>query len=551
MTRRLVTILLMLLLAVLIFGCPKKNDDKNPAAPQLSITITSPNGGESWQVGSSHNITWTDNGVTNVAIDYSVNSGTTWTSLVAEATNTHTYSWTIPNSIAATCKVRVKDASDANIGDESNAVFSIIAAAETDVASGTVSSEATTQTVIETPAGARIVVPPGAIPRFEDGSAATQTFSIERTTQTPTGIPSGETLAGAVYQFGPDGFNFAAPVEITIPVTGVPDSTPVYLYRIDPTTQLPRRASAVYDPTTHTIHANTYGFSPWFPTFGGYDETAAGCVHVTNLSNKWLAMCAVPITLTYPTQLDWVGTGSGLWGPLGNIGVTNQSDFHLPQGTYQVCLQWESDIDRYHYFHYLDTLVIGSAYNYWWHPQCSTDLTFTGGIASSDTGRCICAPTPSYPVHTGAVQVTLTWYVPDTYGRDLDLHVFEPSGEEIYYAHARYPDSSATGGQLDQDVTCGDYHNGQENIFWTDNPPVGEYIVKVRFFGPCSSGDQTLWNYGVRTVVLGNTRTYTGQVTPYETVEVARFSIAGANVEYRPPVDAPVLITGEPPKSGN
>ena len=37
-----------------------------------SITVTSPNGGESWTVGTSHNITWTSTGtVGNVNIDYS------------------------------------------------------------------------------------------------------------------------------------------------------------------------------------------------------------------------------------------------------------------------------------------------------------------------------------------------------------------------------------------------------------------------------------------------------------------------------------------------
>ena len=45
-----------------------------------AITVTSPNGGESWEVGSVHNITWTSAGaVGNVMIDYSTNNGSTWT----------------------------------------------------------------------------------------------------------------------------------------------------------------------------------------------------------------------------------------------------------------------------------------------------------------------------------------------------------------------------------------------------------------------------------------------------------------------------------------
>lgn len=52
------------------------NDTQSP-----SITVTSPDGGENWIVGNSHNITWTDYdnvGITAYKIDYSTNSGSSW-----------------------------------------------------------------------------------------------------------------------------------------------------------------------------------------------------------------------------------------------------------------------------------------------------------------------------------------------------------------------------------------------------------------------------------------------------------------------------------------
>lgn len=94
-----------------------------------SITVASPNGGENWAVGSSKNITWGYNLVDNVKIEYTTNNGSNWTTIEASTpANATSYSWTIPNEISANCKVRVSDASNSALNDESNALFSIIAA---------------------------------------------------------------------------------------------------------------------------------------------------------------------------------------------------------------------------------------------------------------------------------------------------------------------------------------------------------------------------------------------------------------------------------------
>lgn len=81
---------------------------------------------------------------------------------------------------------------------------------------------------------------------------------------------------------------------------------------------------------------------------------------------------------------------------------------------------------------------------------------------------------------TGDVQVTLTW----SDRNDLDLHVTEPSGEEIYYGHR----SSATGGTLDVDanVGCGSGGQVQENIYWpSGQAPSGQYHVRVVYYLGC------------------------------------------------------------------
>jgi hypothetical protein len=89
------------------------------------ITITSPNGGENWQVDSTYDITWASVVTSgNVRIGYSINNGHSW---IQEATSTPddgSYSWTIPNTPSDSCFVRVKNWSGSP-SDISNSVFRI------------------------------------------------------------------------------------------------------------------------------------------------------------------------------------------------------------------------------------------------------------------------------------------------------------------------------------------------------------------------------------------------------------------------------------------
>jgi len=94
--------------------------------PAQSLTITSPNGGETWQRGVAHDITWTQTGLTgNVTIDlykggvFSANIGTA-------AANAGTFSWTPPDAAApgADYKVRLYQGS---VNDYSDNNFSITA----------------------------------------------------------------------------------------------------------------------------------------------------------------------------------------------------------------------------------------------------------------------------------------------------------------------------------------------------------------------------------------------------------------------------------------
>jgi hypothetical protein len=94
--------------------------------PTSTIIITSPHGGENWQPGTTHNITWSSSGITNLNIELSTDYGSTW-NIVANnvAASTGTYSWMVPNSISNSCKIKLTDAGESNNYVESNDVFAI------------------------------------------------------------------------------------------------------------------------------------------------------------------------------------------------------------------------------------------------------------------------------------------------------------------------------------------------------------------------------------------------------------------------------------------
>lgn len=89
------------------------------------LTLTAPNGGESWAAGSVRDITWTSSGVANVRLEYSLN-GSTWTPLVAStAAAAGSYAWTVPASATTAARVRVSDAANASVSNASDAPFTI------------------------------------------------------------------------------------------------------------------------------------------------------------------------------------------------------------------------------------------------------------------------------------------------------------------------------------------------------------------------------------------------------------------------------------------
>ena len=67
---------------------------------------------------------------------------------------------------------------------------------------------------------------------------------------------------------------------------------------------------------------------------------------------------------------------------------------------------------------------------------------------------------------------------------DVDLHVIDPSGEEVYFGNLH----SASGGTLDLDsnAACNIDNKNNENIVWpVGGAPSGEYTVIVDYWSDC------------------------------------------------------------------
>ena len=99
--------------------------------PPPTATLLTPNGGESWAIGSTQSITWTatDNlAVTSVELYYSTDGGATYPNTIAtRLANSGSYTWTVPPMATAQARVKVvaRDANSGTGSDTSDANFTI------------------------------------------------------------------------------------------------------------------------------------------------------------------------------------------------------------------------------------------------------------------------------------------------------------------------------------------------------------------------------------------------------------------------------------------
>ncbi|MDD5382199.1 MAG: DUF1565 domain-containing protein [Candidatus Margulisbacteria bacterium] len=108
-------------------GTPEGTERGAYDASGLSVTVTAPNGGEYWQVGTNKQIGWAATGspltfklyyTTSEALNYQLISG----EVTGEA---RSYSWLVPNEPTTKAKVRI-EAIGSTVTNESNSFFNIV-----------------------------------------------------------------------------------------------------------------------------------------------------------------------------------------------------------------------------------------------------------------------------------------------------------------------------------------------------------------------------------------------------------------------------------------
>lgn len=100
-----------------------------PPGPTPAITVTRPDGGESWLAGATEDAQWQSQGaIDHVRLEYSPNAATTWRTIATGAANTGSYAWDLPQAITAQALLRAtaEDAASLPLAqDASDGAFTI------------------------------------------------------------------------------------------------------------------------------------------------------------------------------------------------------------------------------------------------------------------------------------------------------------------------------------------------------------------------------------------------------------------------------------------
>lgn len=103
------------------------------------------------------------------------------------------------------------------------------------------------------------------------------------------------------------------------------------------------------------------------------------------------------------------------------------------------------------------------------------------GVSDNQVGRFATETVSILTVGTGPIQVSVSWDAES----DVDLHLVEPGGTDIYYGNP----ISASGGTLDLDSNAACTIDGtkNENITWPESgsPPRGTYLLRVDYWDAC------------------------------------------------------------------
>ncbi|MFC1539819.1 PQQ-binding-like beta-propeller repeat protein, partial [Candidatus Latescibacterota bacterium] len=108
-----------------------RNSGKAITEATANLILNTPDGGENLLPGTDLDITWSSNNVSNVRIEYSVDSRANWNEIIGDvAASDGSYTWSIPEGIdSAECFIRITDNTDTTVMSRNWNPFSISPAA--------------------------------------------------------------------------------------------------------------------------------------------------------------------------------------------------------------------------------------------------------------------------------------------------------------------------------------------------------------------------------------------------------------------------------------
>ena len=129
----------------------------------------------------------------------------------------------------------------------------------------------------------------------------------------------------------------------------------------------------------------------------------------------------------------------------------------------------------------------------------------------------------------GGLKITLKWNTTD----DLDLHVIDPAGQEIYFSQKERICQNIIG-RLDIDANAGSPYTTTpiENIYWEKTAPIGKYRVLVNLYTKRSGNNEIQFTVTVYPG-KGESKIFVKKVVEQkETVLITEFNYTDNGIEY-------------------
>jgi hypothetical protein len=128
----------------------------------------------------------------------------------------------------------------------------------------------------------------------------------------------------------------------------------------------------------------------------------------------------------------------------------------------------------------------------------TVNIIFEVVDSTGNVSQPVMTPTQIIVVGTGDVAVALSWDV----NNDLDLHVVDPTGNEVYYGNTYSTDGTTMLLDLDSNAGCAIDGVNNEHVVWPHGKaPHGTYTVRVDNWQNCQSAAA---NYVVTVEVTGH-----------------------------------------------